>query len=113
MFALPVPGWIGRAPAHRGCRQGDHSAIKPSRVDRERTRAEVFGTIDVVGRVADYDELFAREIELQVFADSLIGERGQIAAIVRLVTKGAGQVKELRETNQLHLQVSRLLDIPG
>src|SRR6266850_4262135 len=88
-------------------------AIKPAGANREREGAEVFGAIDVVGCVANDDELFFRKIELQVFLDSLIRERGQIAAIMRLVAKGARQVKEFRKTNQLHLQVSRLLDIPG
>src|SRR5258708_15096130 len=68
---------------------------------------------DVVGCVADDDELFGREIELQVFADALSGERRKIAAVVRLVSEGAGQREEFRKANQLHLQIGGGFDVTG
>src|SRR5258708_13217723 len=68
---------------------------------------------DVGGWVADDDELFGREIELQVFADALSGERRKIAAVVRLVSEGAGQREEFRKANQLHLQIGGGFDVTG
>src|SRR5690242_14139078 len=69
--------------------------------------------IDVVWRIADDDEVFRREIELQVFANALGCECGQIATIVRLVTERTRQREKLLEPDQLHLQISHRFYVAG
>jgi hypothetical protein len=69
-------------------------AVEPTRSNRDCTRAKVTGTGNVVGGVADDDELVWPEIKVQVTPDSLRGEQRQIAAIMRLVAKRSGYVEE-------------------
>src|SRR3712207_8603936 len=49
-----------------------------------RSRSEVARAGDVVGRVADDDELLGAEFEVELASDSARGESGQVAAVVRL-----------------------------
>ena len=57
------------------------------------------GAVDVVWCVADYDELFRREIHLQMFADAISRACGKIATIVLLLAKRARQGEEAVETD--------------
>ena len=69
-------------------RENIFAAVEAAGADGKGTSAEVFRAFDVVGCVADDDELFRRKIELQVFANAIGGQRGKHAAIVRLVAEG-------------------------
>ena len=61
--------------------------------------SEVMRAIDVVGCIADDNELFRREIHLQVFANPFSRTRGQVATIVRLITKRTRQCEEAIKTD--------------
>ncbi len=50
--------------------------------DGDGARAEVSGAGDVVGRVADDDELRGTQIEIEMPVDARGSERGQLAAVV-------------------------------
>src|SRR5712671_1136609 len=76
-------------------------------------RAEVPRTGDVVGRVANHDELLGLKVRSQVLVDSLRCDGRQVAAIERLVSKGTRQLKELREAGQFQLQISSGLYVAG
>jgi hypothetical protein len=94
-------------------RENVFKTVEAARADSERAGAEVFGAFDVVWCVADNDKLFGRDIELQVFANAVSRQRGKVAAIVRLVTEGSGQVEKFGETDKLQLQVCCRLDVAG
>ncbi len=76
----------------------------PGRHDQD-ARAKVTGAGDVVGSIADHDELFRLKICAEMLIDSLRGQRRQVAAIERIVTERARQAKELRQTGDLDFQV--------
>ena len=65
--------------------------VETPSADGDGASAEMTCAVDVVGRVADDDELFGGEIELQMFPNAIGGERRKIATVVRLVTKRAGK----------------------
>src|SRR5713226_10109216 len=81
--------------------------------DRQDARAEVPGTGDVVGGVADHDELFGFKLLAEMLVDSLRGDRRQIAPVKRFVAKGAGQLKEFRQPGNFHFQLRGRLDVAG
>ena len=56
--------------------------VKTSGADRDRACSKMPRTVNVIGRVADDDELLGGEVELKMFADTFSGLRGQIAAVV-------------------------------
>src|ERR1044072_2130361 len=53
--------------------------VAAPRGDGDGARAEVSGAGDVVGRVADDDELFGVEVAAQLTADALARDGGQVA----------------------------------
>ena len=78
--------FVGRVAAPRG--------------DGDGARAEVAGAGDVVRGVADDDELVGAEVSIQVTADALAGDGGEVAPVVREFAEGAGQPEELFEPDQ-------------
>ena len=71
-----------------------------TRGDGDGARAEVAGAGDVVGRVADDDELVGVEVSVQVTADALASDRREVASVVREFAECAGQTEELFEPDQ-------------
>ncbi len=66
-------------------------AVDAARADADDARADVARAGDVVGRVADDDELVRLKPEAEVAADAFAREARQVAAVVRVVAEGAGQ----------------------
>ena len=97
----------------RGVLKNFFIRVETSGADCDGPSTEMARAVDVVWRVADDDELFWRESELQMFSNALGGERGKIASIMRLVTKRAWQSEKLVEPNQFHLQISHRFDVAG
>src|SRR5713226_176653 len=76
-------------------------------------RAEMPGAGDVVGRIADDDELSGLKLSAEMFVDTLRGDRRQIAPLERLVAKRAGQREKSVKAGQLQLQMRGGLDVAG
>ncbi len=58
------------------------------------------GTINIVRRVADDDELHGRKREPYVAINARSGDGGQFTAVVRIVAERARQVKEIGESDK-------------
>ncbi len=79
--------------------------------DGDGARAEVFGAGDVVGRVADDDELCGREFEIESAIDARGSQSGKVAAVVRIVAERARELKEIVQADDAHLEVRGEFDV--
>ena len=65
--------------------------------DPNNSRAEMAGTGDVVGCVANDDELLGLKLRIQGIIDSFRGKLGEIASIERFIAECARQREEFCE----------------
>jgi hypothetical protein len=87
--------------------------IGASGCDSDGACAEVSGAGDVVGCVADDDELRGRERELEMRVEARGGEGGKVASVVRVFAERAGEREESGESDEAQLPVCRAADVAG
>ena len=69
--------------------------VRPPGGDGDGACAEMARTGDVIGRIADDDELRGLEIKMKMATDALLRDGRKIAAVVRVIAECAWKLEEV------------------